>query len=193
MSLWTITLLLGYSAVVALNLIFSFSLTTALNLLICFAVVMLPAGIIFFIGRLLPKEWFDENKFPFTVGKFKQKVCKITKVKTWKDKIPIGNRTLKSVAKPKDEDFLDTFIFQSCFADWLHTTVCYWGVVACVIIALVDKTLFWPMVFPITMLFIYQNMTSVIIQWFMRPRMIRYKTLLKEREERRRENELVQV
>lgn len=188
MGLWTITLLIGYLIIIVLNLIFNFTLITAFNLLLCFAIIMLPSAIIFYVGRLLPKKVFNENKHPFTIGKFKQKICKITKVKSWKDKIPVGSRVLDNMSKPKDEEFLNKFIFESCFADWLHTSLCYWSVVASIIILLIDKTLFLPIALPTAFLFIYQNITSTIIQWYVRPRMIQYRNILIKRKLRNSQN-----
>lgn len=184
MSLWTITLLIGYFIVIALNLIFSFSITTALQMLLTLAIIMLPSALIFVIGRVLPKKMFNENGVIFRVGKFKQWVCKITNVKVWKDTIPVGGDTLDSMSKPKDEEFLNKYIFESCFADWLHSSLCIWSVIGAIIVLLIDRTLFLPMALPIAILFIYQNLTSTIIQWYVRPRMIRYRTALIKRNNR---------
>lgn len=194
MSLWTITLALGYLAVIVLNLLLSFSSATALGMLLCVAVIFLPSPIFVAIGRLLPKKRFSIDKFPFRVGKIKKKVCEFTKVKRWKSKVPVAGRILSDISKPKDEGFLDLFIFESCFAEWLHSTLCYWAVIGCVIIALIDSSLFLPIALPFALLFIYQNMSSVIIQWFVRPRMVRYKDLLLERQARQQEDaDLVQI
>ena len=85
MGLWTMTLLCGYGLVILLNLIFSFSFTTLLNLIICLAIIMLPAALFLFIGRIMPKKIFNENKRMLKIGVVKQKICKITNVKVWKD------------------------------------------------------------------------------------------------------------
>ena len=184
MSLWTITLVIGYIIIIVLNLIFSFSLTTALNLLLCLVIIMVPSAIILVIGRLFPKKWFDENNFLFKIGRFKQKICKITNVKAWKDKIPVGCKVLQAISQPKDKEFLSKFIYESCFAEWLHSFICYWSLIACLIIFFINKSLVLPMAVPIAVWFIYQNLTSTVIQWYVRPRMISYRELVRKRKER---------
>lgn len=184
MGLWTITLLIGYFIVIALNLIFSFSITTALQMLLTLAIIMLPSALILVIGRALPKKMFNENGVIFRVGKFKEWVCRVTNVKAWKDTIPVGGDILDSMSRPKDEDFLNKYIYESCFADWLHSSLCIWSIIGAIIVLLINKTLFLPMALPVAILFIYQNLTSTIIQWYVRPRMIRYRTALIKRNNR---------
>lgn len=191
MSSWTIVLIIGYFSAIALNLIFSCSMVTVLNLLLCMAIIMVPAAVILLVGKLLPKKYFRETKHHFKVGKFKKSVCNLTKVKRWKDKVPVAGKVLNKISAPKDESFLSLFIFESCFAEWLHLAICYWSVIGCIIIFLVDKSLFLPIALPIALIFIYQNMSSVIIQWFMRPRMVRYRELLTERRLRQHDEENV--
>lgn len=193
MSLWTITLVSAYLGVIILNLIFSFSLTTAMNILLCAAIIMLPSIVILGVGRIMPRRFFSEERRSFTVGRFKKSICDFTRVKRWKDKVLVAGKVLGHVSQPNDVSFLDLFIFESCFAEWLHRALCYWSVIGCIIIFLVDKSLFLPIALPFALIFIYQNMSSVIIQWFVRPRMIRYKSLLIERQERQNEDELIHV
>lgn len=190
MSMWTITLLVAYFIVVFFNLVFNFSWLTGLYLLITLAIIMLPAGLLLIIGKLLPEKYFNENRREFKIGRFKEWVCNLTSVKSWKDSIPVGNKVLDSMSNPKDEDFLNEYIIQSCFAEWLHTWICYWSIVGSIIVLLINKSLFLPMALPIAIIFIYQNITSTIIQWFVRPRMIRYRELLLKRKQRQKEDNL---
>lgn len=188
MSMWTITLLVAYFIVVFLNLMFNFSWLTSLYLLITLAIIMLPAGLLLIIGKLIPKKYFNENRREFKIGRFKEWVCNLTNVKSWKDSIPVGNKVLDSMQNSKDENFLNEYISQSCFAEWLHTGICYWSIVGSIIVLLINKSLFLPMALPIVIIFIYQNITSTIIQWFVRPRMIRYRELLLKRKQRQKED-----
>lgn len=193
MSLWTISLIIGYLSVIGLNLIFSFTVATALDILLCAAIIMLPSIIIVGIGRIMPKGYFNEERRPFTVGRFKKSICNFTKVKRWKDKVLVAGKVLGHVSQPNDINFLDTFIFESCFAEWLHKVLCYWSVIGCIIVFIIDKSLFLPIALPFALIFIYQNMSSILIQWFMRPRMVRYREHLIERQERQQEDELIHV
>ena len=185
MGLWTMTLLCGYGLVILLNLIFSFSFTTLLNLIICLAIIMLPAALFLFIGRIMPKKIFNENKRMLKIGVVKQKICKITNVKVWKDKIPVGGRVagfrMNKLEKPNDPKYLGRFVFESCFADWLHTTLFFWSFISIFIILFINSSLVLPMALPFAILFAYQNITSSIIQWYMRPRLIKLKNITEKR------------
>lgn len=177
MNIFLTTLIVGFSLIIGINMTFSFTMTTALNLFLCFAVVMLPAAIFLFLGRLIFKGQMDKN-INFKVGTFKKKICRITRVKKWKDHIPVGGRAagfrLKNLDKSltKDLNYLNRFIFESCFAEWLHFMIFAWCFVALIIL---PKELFWSMSLPIALLFAYQNIVSVIIQWETRPRITRLK------------------
>ena len=192
MKLWTIILLLCYSLVVILNLVFSFSVETFLLLLMCLAILMLPAGIFLFVGRALPKKMFTDKLVK--VNKFEQKICTITNVKNWKDKIPVGGKvakfSLNKLASPRDIDFLDRYIYESSFADWLHTTIFYWSFIYIGIMVLINVKIVLKMALPFATLFAYQNMTSSIIQWYMRPRIIKLRDNVKSREERNQKTQL---
>ena len=190
MKLWTIILLLCYSLVIALNLIFAFSLETFLLLLMCLAIIMLPAGIFLIIGRALPKKYFLGKRL--NVNKFKQKICQLTNVKSWKDKIPVGGKVagfrMNKLTSPKDLEFLDRYIYESSFADWLHTSVFYWSFISLGIIALINLNAMLKMALPFALIFAYQNITSSIIQWYMRPRMMKLRESVQKRIEKTEEN-----
>lgn len=185
MSGWTISLLLMYLAIIVTNLILSFSYVTGLYLLMCFAIIMLPSAIILFAGRILSKNLFIHDKGMFKVGKIKAKICSISKVKKWKDKIPVGGHVagfrLNKLQNPSDDAYLSRYVYESCFAEWLHLSIALWGLLGAVIVALINPSLFFKMALPISLVFMYQNLTSVVIQWYVRPRIVR----LKERTETR--------
>ena len=183
MSLFLLFLIIGFSSVIILNMIFSFSWQTAFDLFNCFAVTMLPAGIILFVGRILPRQWFSSDRAMFKVNRFEKFVCKVTNVKSWKDKIPVGGHvagfSLKHLTNPNDINYLDRYIYESCFAEWLHYTIFFWCFISMLIL---PKHLFFNMVLPITILFAFQNKIFVIIQWFTRPRIARiYDNLIKRK------------
>ncbi|MBO4412625.1 MAG: hypothetical protein J5779_01255 [Clostridia bacterium] len=177
MNIFLTTLIVGFSLIIGVNMALSFTLNTALNLFLCFAVVMLPAAVFLFFGRLIFKSQIDGN-INFKVGKFKKWLCKLTRVKKWKDHIPVGGRVagfrLKSLDKnaTKNVTYLNRFIFESCFAEWLHFIIFVWCFVSLFIL---PQELFLTMSLPIALLFAYQNIVSVIIQWETRPRIARLK------------------
>ena len=188
MSFWTISLLALYGVIAMLNLVFAFSWWTALYMLISLAIVMLPAAIFLFVGRALPKKWFSNDKLMFRENKFKNWICKITNVKSWKDKIPVGGHVagfrMNKLDNPKDVEYLNRYIYESCFADWLHSSCAIWGILSLAIVAIIDVNVMLKMALPFALVFFYQNMTSVIIQWYMRPRITKLRDNVAKRLER---------
>ena len=182
MNLWTLSLIIGYGLTIILNVLFVFSITTFIDLLMSLVIIMTPGSIFLFAGRKMPKNFFSENRPMFKIGNTKQWICNATNVKAWKDKIPVGGRVagfrLNKISNPHDIEYLNRFIFESCFAEWLHSSLCVWSVIAVLIISLMKPSVVLPMALPIAIVFIYQNMTSTIIQWYTRPRMIRYRDLM---------------
>lgn len=191
MSLWTITLIIGYVLVVTLNLAFVFSFQTIIDVLICLVLIMLPAVIFLFVGRILPKSWFSEKRKIFHIGKIKKKFCEIVNVKSWKDKIPVGGRVagfrLNKLDNPKDPKYLDRYIYESCFADWLHSSLCVWSFVGMAIVGFINVNLILRMALPIAILFCYQNLTSATIQWYMRPRIAKLRDIELKKLEKNKE------
>ena len=182
MNLWTLSLIIGYGLTIILNVLLVFSITTFVDLLICLVVIMTPGAVFLFVGRKMPKNFFSENRSMFKIGKTKQWICNATNVKSWKDKIPVGGRVagfrLNKISNPHDIEYLNRFVYESCFAEWLHSSLCVWSVIAVLIICVLKPSIVLPTALPIAIVFIYQNMTSTIIQWYTRPRMIRYRELM---------------
>ena len=187
MSLFTLILIIGFGLTIVLNMAFGFNFQTALNLFLCFAITMLPAAVFLFVGRAMPKGAFDENKKIFQVGKIRQNICSVLHVKSWKDKIPVGGRVagfrMNRLDNPKDVSYLNRYVYESCFAEWLHTSCAVWAIAMLVFLPLViGWNLFFTMILPISILFAWQNMVSVVIQWYMRPRIIRLRNSIKIKE-----------
>lgn len=179
MGFFTISLISGYSLIVLMNIIFNFSWLTVLNIFLCVVIIMLPAAVFLFVGRVLPKKWFDSKRLLFRVNKFQAWFCEFVRVKDWKDKIPVGGHVagfrMNKLANPKDLDltFLNRYIYESCFAEWLHTTCAVWGLLALIPIYFINASWVLPIALPIAVVFVYQNMVSTIIQWFVRPRIVK--------------------
>ena len=106
MSFFALSLLIIYGLIIVLNLAFSLSWATLLYMFISLVIVLLPAAIFLFVGRILPRKWFSNDKLIFRENKFKNYICKITNVKVWKDKIPVGGHVagfrMNKLDNPKD-------------------------------------------------------------------------------------------
>ena len=188
MSFFTISLLIIYGLIVVLNLAFSLSWATLLYMFISLAIVLLPAAIFLFVGRMLPRKWFSNDKLIFRENKFKNYICKITNVKVWKDKIPVGGHVagfrMNKLDSPKDLEYLDRYLYESCFADWLHTSCAVWGLISLIFVAMIDVNMMLTLALPVAVVFFFQNMISTIIQWYMRPRIARLRGSVSKRLER---------
>ena len=68
---------------------------------------------------------------------------------------------------------VNRYIYESCFAEWLHTTCAVWGLVALIPIYFINTSWVLPIALPISVVFAYQNMVSTTIQWFVRPRIVK--------------------
>ena len=90
---------------------------------------------------------------------------------------------MNKLANPKELDleFLDRYIYESCFAEWLHATCAVWGLVALIPIYFIDVSWVLPIALPIAIVFAYQNMVSTIIQWYVRPRIVKLRDSLIKR------------
>ena len=181
MGFFTISLISGYSLIVLMNIIFNFSWLTLFNIFLCVVIIMTPCALFLFIGRILPKKWFNSSRLLFRVNRLQTWFCKFVRVKDWKDRIPVGGRVagfrMNKLANPKDIDitFLDRYIYESCFAEWLHATCAFWGFVALIPIYFINVSWILPIALPISVVFAYQNMVSTIIQWYVRPRIVKLK------------------
>ena len=182
MSIFSFTLLFGYGVIIALNMALDFSVQMFLNLMLCLSVILLPAALFMFLGRLLPKSFFDADKKWFKVTKFQTYICKIFNVKSWKEKIPVGGHVagfrLNKISSPRDINFLNRYLRESCFSDWLHSTLFFWSFFA---LLLLPNNLLFKMSLPIAFLFAYANIVPAMIQWYMRPRVLKLRNSIAAR------------
>ena len=160
-----------------------------LNIIITFAIIMLPCAVFLFIGRVLSKDCFKPSIIFFRENKLKNWICKITNVKKWKNNIPVGGRVagfrLNNLTNPRDVEFLDRFIYESCFAEWLHSTCIVWGLLSLLLFIFLMPNLFLTIALPSSIIFAYQNIVSVLIQWYTRPKIIKLKENIIKRNEKK--------
>lgn len=139
----------------------------------------------FFFGLSLPREKFNENRFPYKTYSWEKggKLYNIVHVKKWKSRVP-DMSTLTNKLMPKKVNLhitaadVDRLIKESCVAELIHYLLCVFsigiyniwedgtGIVLAVLYVL------------------FGNVPYIIIQRYNRPNFISLRDRLKIREER---------
>lgn len=145
----------------------------------------------FFIGRILPKKWFDPQSFPFREsgleqdGKFYEKI----KIHKWQSHVPDMSRIFTKLmpAKNLSGDYrqrLPLMIRETCIAETVHTVIMIFGLHFLEIWQGIGGVL-CEVVFCLVF-----NMPYILIQRYNRPRLVRIYNRLNLSESIESENEL---
>ena len=138
----------------------------------CFLYLLSISVIIYVCGRLFPRKWIRENKFPFSCRKFEKngKIYEKIKIRKWKTKYPdaslIMHKIFKKIPKKRmdlrAELKLPVLIKESCVAEATHTVAAILGF-GCVFI--------WKKcgIF-IAIAYALANLPAIFIQRYNRPR-----------------------
>lgn len=136
----------------------------------------------FLVGRVLPKEWFCFEQFPYHTFDFEKagRIYTILGVRDWKDKVPDMSNILSSVMPSKKlpkkvtDAHLVRMIQETCVAEFIHLALCIVGLRCLWIWDSVGGLL-------VALLNILGNLPYIIIQRYNRPRLVR---LLESRNEK---------
>lgn len=102
-----------------------------MELVYCLLYLILSGVIIFFIGRIFPRKWLKEDKFPFKPLKFEKdgKIYEKLKIRKWKTKLPdasviickfLPNFMPKKRLENKPNEKIKILIKESCIAESTH-------------------------------------------------------------------------
>ena len=152
------------------------------------ALYLAITGIIaFLVGRIVPKSWFQADRFPYRCYPAEQKLYRVLGVKGWQSKVPDMSRIFPALM-PAKKLTADTFadlprmIQETCVAEMIHFLLSLSGL-ACLVI--------WPGAGGIILTTVYillGNLPFIIIQRYNRPRL--QKLLAMQRRKRERKVEL---
>jgi len=139
----------------------------------------------FLLGRILPKEWFQSEKFPFHPFAFEKdgNVYHALRVRKWKDGYPDMSVLLPSIMPSKKlpkrltAEELNLMIQETCVAEWTHSALCVLGF-GCVF--LWKEAGGWIL----SGLYALGNLPYIVIQRYNRPKLIRLLRRLDAREQR---------
>lgn len=152
------------------------------------ALYLVATGIAaFLLGRLLPKQWFRGDAFPYRCSPKEQKLFRALRVKEWQSRVPDMSRILPGLMPAKKltaETFSDLprMIQETCVAELIHVLLSLSGLVCLAI---------WPGTGGILLTAVYillGNLPFIIIQRYNRPRLQRLHTLQQRRQERKVEH-----
>lgn len=144
-----------------------------MNFLKC-AIYLAVVGItFFFLGRLIPKSWFHENRFPYKSFALERdgKLYESVKIQFWQDKVPDMSKVFPRLMPPKKitrnfRQELPRMIQETCVAEFIHVLLCFAGFFCMRL---------WKGLggFLISLLFFIGNIPFIMIQRYNRPRFIR--------------------
>lgn len=143
----------------------------------CILYLLVICIMVFFIGRLFPRRWINENKFPFKSYHWEKngKIYDKLAIKKWKTKLPdasiVLNRIIpklypKKRMKNKEIDKVQVLLKESCVAEGTHKVVSILGF-GCILI--------WKSFGGVTISIIFYlfNIPFVLIQRYNRPRLLK--------------------
>ena len=157
-----------------------------MKILLTFIYVTLIGQGCFWVGLVLPRGIFSENKFPYREYKWEKsgKVYDIFSIKRWKSRVPDMSKITRVIFPKKlcrdmtSGDF-DRLVKESCIAELSHYVlfILSFGIYQ-----------IWKGKIGIILLIIYNivgNIPYVMIQRYNRPHFVRVRDKLKIREERK--------
>ncbi len=141
----------------------------------CFLYLAVLGTASFFVGRLLPKDWFSYEKPLFRCLPFEREGQIYNKlgVRRWKELLPdmsvLFPALMPSKKLPKDltVEHLELMIQETCVAEWTHWLLCIAGF-GCVLVW--DGLGGWL----VSLLYVLvANLPYIIIQRYNRPKLVR--------------------
>ena len=155
-----------------------------IKLLYCLIYFFILGMMGFVIGRLLPKRWFCYRLFPYRAYHFEHdgNIYKKIKIQKWMHRVPDMSKILPRTmpSKKLDDDMTAdgalVMIRETCVAEFIHKILSVMGI-GCLFI--------WKSKWALILYIIYVvigNMPFVIIQRYIRPKLIRIRSRLQRRE-----------
>ena len=137
-----------------------------------------------YIGELLPRKWFNYDKFPYASFRWEcdGDIYNKIKIKKWKSKVPDLSRVAKyMVPKRITADMtssdLDILLRETCVAEFVHVALC---IISIGVIFISDKA--YGVVF--YLIFALGNVPFILIQRYNRPHLKKLRLRMLAREER---------
>lgn len=140
--------------------------------------------VVFLIGRLLPRRWIREDKFPYKSFRFEKngEIYHKIKIMQWKTKLPDASLIISKflpkflpAKRLENQEKIPVLIKETCVAEATHSVAAILGFIPVFIWGGVGAWLS-------AILFFAYNLPYVLMQRFNRPRLIRVNEMLRGRE-----------
>lgn len=139
----------------------------------CFIYLAVTSLSSFFIGRILPKKWFQYDQFPYHTFPFERdaRIYTVLGIRKWKDKLPDMGRVFPQLMPPKTFSGPPTaaqvnlMLQETCIAECIHTLLCVMGF---------GSVFLWNGIggWIISVIFMLGNIPFNLIQRYNRPKLI---------------------
>lgn len=148
------------------------------------ALYLSAIGVAFFLfGRILPKEIFAYDRFPFHLSRFERDghIYDALQIRRWKDGFPDMSVLIPSLIPSKKlppiftAAQIESMIRETCVAEWIHELLCLFGF-GCVFL--------WKGIggWLVSVLYALGNLPYILIQRYNRPRLVNLLRKTRERE-----------
>ncbi|MEE0859329.1 MAG: hypothetical protein U0M12_07685 [Acutalibacteraceae bacterium] len=162
----------------------SFQFVLYITLLLALFWVVINVTVPWLVRFLVPKRFFNENKWLFKERKFEGPLYRKIKVSKWKDKLPDAGKLIHfqrdSLPCDIDEAYINRFIMECCIAELGHLSVGIIGFTSLFFVFLIpgnDKLEHLGVFLLLSILDFAIQMLFVIIQRYNRPRLIKLRKL----------------
>lgn len=153
------------------------------GLLKCICYLVLTGILSFFVGRILPAQWFSYDSFPYRMWKWEKdgSLYRLVGVRKWKEKFPDMSKIFpglmpsKKLPKNMDVSCVERMIQETCIAELIHSLLCFAGF-ACIFLW---KGTGGACIF---VLYVLGNLPYCVIQRYNRPKLVKILENLKRKE-----------
>lgn len=145
--------------------------------------IVLVAILAHYIGELIPRKWFDYERFPYTSFGWEKDGTAYDKIKIkkWKSKLPDLSRVAKYMVPKKvtadmTSSDLDILLRETCVAEFIHTALC---IISSGVIWITEEA--YGVV--LYLIFALGNIPFILVQRYNRPHLKKLRTKMLAREE----------
>lgn len=124
--------------------------------------------------RIIPRSFFSYNLFLFKTYSVEEHFYRLIKIKDWKEKIPEMGSTAgfpkNKVLEPRNNKYLKRFLEENCIAEFIHL---FSIIIATAIFAYLPKQFHLTIGIPVFLVNAYFNILPLMVQRYLRPKLIR--------------------
>ena len=143
------------------------------------------------LGQALPRRWFDGERFPYRCYKWEKQGRIYTRigVERWKTLVPDMSRLLPDMVKKQVDPTavtasqVELLVQETCVAEAVHTASSLLGLLCLRLWPGWGGVIVW------AVWFLLGNLPFILIQRYNRPRLLRLRSLLQRREQRKGRHE----